>query len=333
MAAVDEFIAEHRPGWTELERLLLRAGQNPRRLEAVDLERLGQLYRHVAADLAAARRDFPREQVTRYLNDLAARAYPTLYRAPAGAWRRLGQFFLEEFPARFRASGPFMAASFLLFALPALAGYLVAVSNPPAAEPLLPLSVTESLRRGELWTSISEARRSVASSAIMTNNLRVAALAFAGGVLFGALTVYVMVLNGLSMGAVFGYTQSFGLGAELAAFVSPHGYLELSVVFIAGGAGLQMGWALLCPGLLRRRDALARAAEHAVRLLIGSAPLLVIAGLIEGFVSPSGLPAWAKYWFGLFTGLLLYLFLLWPPLLQRWRRWQLQRRPRSLSSR
>jgi uncharacterized membrane protein SpoIIM required for sporulation len=125
----------------------------------------------------------------------------------------------------------------------------------------------------------------------------------------GILTAYVLVLNGVLLGAVFGYTQAYGLAGDLAAFVSSHGFIELSVVFMAGGAGLQMAWGVLSPGLYGRREALGRAAQRAVLLLIGCVPLLVIAGLIEGFVSPSGLPHAVKYAIGPATGAALYLFL------------------------
>jgi uncharacterized membrane protein SpoIIM required for sporulation len=310
LAAVDDFITAHRGGWEDLESLVRRAGQDPRGLTAEEIERLGQLYRHVTSDLAVARRDFPLDQATRYLNDLAARAHPLLYRAPAGAWRRLGHFFLLEFPRLFRSAGPFVLVAFLMFMLPALAGYLVASANPGAAEKLLPDTVTRTVRQGHLWTSISANERPVASSFIMTNNIRVAILSFAGGILLGTLAAYVLVSNGLSLGAIMGYTQAYGLAADLGAFVSPHGYLELSVIFISGGAGLQLGWAVLSPGLLSRRDALGQAAQRAAQLLLGAVPLLVVAGLIEGFVSPSGLPDVLKYTFGLATGCLLYWFLL-----------------------
>ena len=263
----------------------------------------------MASDLALARRDFPREQVTRYLNELAARAHPLLYRSPAGSWRRLGRFFVVEFPRLYRAASPFVLAAFLFFAVPALAGYLVALADPAAAEEVLPARMTSAVREGRLWTEMQLEERPFISSLIMTNNIQVSILAFAGGMLLGTLTFYVMALNGLMLGATFGYTQTYGLADELAAFVSPHGYLELSVIFLAGGAGLKLAWAVLSPGLVSRRDALAVAAQRAVLLVLGGVPILVLAGLIESFVSPSGLPASAKYAVGPLTGLALYLFL------------------------
>ena len=294
--------------------MLRRAGRDPRRLEALELERLGQLYRQTTAHLAQARRDFPRDQTSRYLNDLAARAHPLLYRAPAGSWRQLYRFFLDDFPRLFWQARLYVLAASLLFALPALAGYLIATSNPQAAEQVLPRPLTQPVREGRLWVDIEPEARSLAASMIMTNNLQVGILSFAGGILLGTLTTYVLLLNGLLFGVVFGYTQAYGLALDLAAFVSPHGYLELSVVFIAGGAGLMMGWAILSPGLLSRREALIQAARRAVLLVVGAAPWLVLAGLIEGFVSPSDLARELKLLLGLLSAVLFYTFLLARPL-------------------
>jgi uncharacterized membrane protein SpoIIM required for sporulation len=317
VASVDDLILARRERWEALRTLLDRAGSDPRRLEAFEIERLSYLYRQVVSDLALARRDFPHDQVVAYLNALAARAYPLVYRAPVGSWRRLWQFFLVEFPARYRASGWFVLTAFLLFALPAVAGFLVVLGNPPLAELVLPPDLTRVVREGRLWTDIPGILRPLAASAIATNNIQVSLLAFAGGILLGTLTVYVLILNGLMLGAIFGYTHLYGLDGRLAAFVSPHGYLELTVIFIAGGAGLRVAWAILHPGLLGRRDALVRAGQEAVLLVIGAMPLLVVAGLIEGFVSPSGLPDGLKLVFGLLTGIALHFWLLGPAV---WRR-------------
>ena len=312
VSSIDDLILTRQGRWEELRVLLDRAGSDPRRLEASEIERLSHLYRQVVSDLALARRDFPNDQLVEYLNGLAARAYPLVYRAPVGSWRRLGRFFLHDFPARYRASGWFVLAALLLFALPAVAGWLVVVGNPPLAEQILPPDLTRTVRDGRLWTDIPGVMRPLAASAIATNNIQVSLMAFAGGILLGTLTVYVLVLNGLLLGAVFGYTHLYGLDGRMAAFVSSHGYLELTVIFIAGGAGLRVAWAIVNPGLLGRRDALVRAGQEAVLLVIGAAPILVLAGLIEGFISPSSLPDGLKLALGPSTGLALQLFLLGP---------------------
>ena len=128
--------------------------------------------------------------------------------------------------------------------------------------------------------------------------------------LFGLGTVYVLVSNGLSLGAVLGAAQFYGVAPLLWSFISPHGYLELTCIVIAGRGGLMLGNALLRPGLQLRREALARAARRAVELVVGTAPVLVVAGLIEGFISPSELPTPAKLLIGPLAGMALYSLLL-----------------------
>ena len=144
----------------------------------------------------------------------------------------------------------------------------------------------------------------------MRNNIQVAFLAFGGGVLLGLYTVWIMIFNGLILGGITGLTAHYGVGFELWTFVIGHGVIELSTIFIAGGSGLMLGWAIIRPGLMSRRDALTIAARKAVRLVIGCVPLLVIAGVIEGFISPAeGIPWSIKWGIGLGSGLLLYAYL------------------------
>jgi uncharacterized membrane protein SpoIIM required for sporulation len=152
--------------------------------------------------------------------------------------------------------------------------------------------------------------RPAIATLIFTHNIQVALMAFAAGILFGLGTVYVLVNNGLMLGGVLGAAHFYGVAPLLWAFVSPHGYLELTCIVIAGAAGLMLGDALLRPGLRRRRDALARSARQALELVAGAAPVLVIAGLIEGLVSPSDLPASVRYVIGPLAGVVLWVLLL-----------------------
>jgi uncharacterized membrane protein SpoIIM required for sporulation len=145
----------------------------------------------------------------------------------------------------------------------------------------------------------------------MTNNIQVTFIAFAGGITFGLFTLYVLFMNGILLGSVAGVSHLYDFSDNLWGFVAAHGVVELSVIFIAGGAGLQLGWSILRPGLLTRRAALVVAARRAVQLLFGCVPLLVLAGLIEGFVSPSDvLPLWFKLFVSFSSGVLLYSYLL-----------------------
>ncbi|HSJ59489.1 MAG TPA: stage II sporulation protein M, partial [Anaerolineae bacterium] len=254
-----------------------------------------------------------RHQVVTYLNQLVGQAHAVVYRGEPLELRRVWRYYRTGFPRLYRQTASYTLVAMLLFLLPGLIALAITATHPAAAYTLLPTEMHDIIalvEDGEMWTDIPHQARSMASSFIMTNNIQVAFLAFAGGVLAGLLTIYILVFNGLLIGTIAGLCHAHGLSLALWSFVLPHGVIELSVIFIAGGAGLMLGRALVSPGLLSRQDALAAAARRAVRLIFGCVPLLVVAGTIEGFVSPSALPAWAKLAIGAATGLLLYGYLL-----------------------
>jgi uncharacterized membrane protein SpoIIM required for sporulation len=294
-----------------LERLLARSeGNGLRSFDAEQIEALGRAYRRLVSDLAIARRDFPDDQLTMWLNELASRAHLRLYRAPAPSWRRFGRFFWTDFARRFRAARGYLLVSALLLFGPALVAYAAALLDSTLRDALVPAQLRNVMASGRTWTDLQPGLRPGMATLIFTNNIQVSFLAFAGGVLFGLGTVYVLLSNGLALGAVLGAAQFYGVAPLLWSFISPHGYLELTCIVIAGAAGLMLGDALLRPGLLLRREALARTSRRAVELVVGAAPVLVLAGLIEGFISPGELPFVAKLAFGPVAGALLYALLL-----------------------
>ena len=244
-----------------------------------------------------------------YLNQLVARAHAVVYRSEAGEWRGIAGFFRRGFPALFRETLPFTGAAFVVFVIAAAAGFFAVLLAPDSASYLVPEQVAASVKEQRMWTEETKVPSQLMASLIMANNIQVALFAFAGGVLFGTSTFYVLAYNGLMLGAVAGICQAYGLSLRLWSFVAPHGVIELTVIFIAGGSGLRLGYALLHPGLHTRRESLLAATRQIVKLLFGCVPLLVIAGTIEGFVSPSALLPWAKLTFGVVTAILLYSYL------------------------
>lgn len=308
----EDFITLKHTSWERLTTLLKRANGGMSGLSAHELQELGRLYRQATSDLAVVRRDFPQHPVNDYLNNLVARGHGEVYRSKSARLNQLLAFFSTVLPRTFRATWGYTLAAFLMFALPALISFGVTYHDPATATLILPGiedAITDIKNGEEWWQQINEEGRTGSSALIMTNNIRVAFLAFAGGVLFGLLSLYVLAMNGMLLGSLAGAAQYYGFAANLWGFVAAHAAIELSVIFIAGGAGLQLGWAIVRPGLLTRRTALVVAARRAMHLILGCVPLLVIAGLIESFISPSTLPLAVKLLVSFGSGLLLYAYL------------------------
>ncbi len=310
---IDKFIQQRQDDWQRLETLSQKAKTAADTLSAGDLYELGQLYRTATSDLALAQRDFPTGAVTRYLNGLVGRTHALLYREEPLRWQQVRRFYAESFPQRFRQLLPYTSAAFALFLLPALVAFFVTWGDAEAIYTFLgPGPDTQSLVRtvenGELWIEIAPSVRSAESAALLTNNIGVMFMAFAGSATAGLFTLLIMVINGINIGAVFGLLQFHGMSGGLAEFVVAHGFIELSVIFLAGGCGLYVGEALIRPGLLSRKDALVARARLAVSVILGCVPLLILAGLIEGFISPSGLPWMVKALVGVGTGVGLWWY-------------------------
>lgn len=310
----EDFIQRKRTAWDRLSTLLNQAGAGLTSLSADEIQELGRLYRQASSDLALARRDFPRHEVCTYLNSLVARGHGTIYR-DEGQGRRghIATFFRHSFPHTFRQTWPFTLVAFLMFFIPASIAFGLTYNDPELGATLVPNieEVIQQVQAGtEWWQTINTDGRSLSSAEIMTNNIGVAFRAFAGGVTFGIYTLIVLVQNGLMLGIIAGAAQRFDFATNLWGFVAAHGVIELSVIFIAGGAGLQLSWALLHPGLLSRRTALVLATRRALLLILGCIPLLIIAGIIEAFISPAPLPLAVKLLVALGSGMALYTYLI-----------------------
>lgn len=308
---LDEFMRQRTPTWQQLAALLERVKRQPEAMTLDEIETLGRLYRMATADLALAQRDFPKQKIALYLNQLVSQAHSTLYRSEPVGWHTLRRFILIEFPQLYRGILPYTIVATALFWLMAVIAFGVVWRDPDVIYLLFGPNIAplvNEVEQGKLWTDIAPAARSAASASILTNNIQVTFLTFAGGVTAGLLTLYVLVINGLNIGGIFGLLQAHDLSAGLAEFVVAHGFIELSVIFAAGGCGLAMGDALLRPGLQTRAAALIQRAYTSVLIILGCAPLLVIAGIIEGFISPSGLPWWVKLAVGVVTGIALHAY-------------------------
>ncbi|MBV9269346.1 MAG: stage II sporulation protein M [Acidobacteriaceae bacterium] len=276
----------------------------------MELQELGLLYRQTAADLSAVINDPSSAQLAAYLNHLLARSHNLLYSGEKPSRTSVVSFYRDVYPGIFRETLPLTAAATAVFALGALVGWAVTLRDPGFAHRLLGPQMIDSISRRQMWTGSVVAIKPVASSFIATNNLSVAFSAFAMGIT-GVGTLWMMVFNGLLLGTVAAATWRAGMALSLWSFVAPHGVVEIPAICIAGGGGLEIARGVLFPGVLPRRESLARAGKRAVRLLLGTIPLLLIAGTIEGFFSPTPVPVSLKFLLAgvLFGTLLFYLFL------------------------
>lgn len=293
--SIEGFVEGRRGDWEALAALLDRMGRRgPSRLGRQELLDLGRLYRQATSDLAQARDRLQDPELTAYLNDLVARAHGQIYRAEGGRWRDAAAFLASGFPLAVRSNLIPIGIAMGIFAAAALWAYGATILDPRFPDLLLPPELRDSLERRQLWVGSITGIKPLASSWIMTNNISVTFATFAGGILLGLGPVYLMAYNGILLGAIAGLVAQYGLSLEFWAFVLPHGVIELSAIFIAGGAGLLLGKGLLLPGDLSRRDALVENGRIAIQLILGCIPLLVVAGIIEGFFSPSALPPGIK---------------------------------------
>jgi uncharacterized membrane protein SpoIIM required for sporulation len=309
----EDFITAKRTTWERLTQLTRSAQSNIIGLEASELQELGRLYRQATSDLAQARRDYPGHPVAIYLNDLVAQGHSAIYRERSTAVSKLKDYFLILLPRTFRETLPFTLAAFLVFLIPALVGWIIAARDPNQGLALMPelTPAVENIRSGhEWWRDINDQNGGNAAF-ILTNNISVSFRAFIGGLSVGIFTIYLLYFNGLMLGVLSGAAQNLGFADNLWSFIIAHGVVELSIIFLAGGAGFQLAWAILRPGLLSRRTALLAAARRAFILSGAIIMFLILAGLIEGFISPTYLPLWVKIAVALISGggMYGYLFL------------------------
>jgi uncharacterized membrane protein SpoIIM required for sporulation len=306
VVSIDRFVEDRRARWSRLAALVRDARGRVERLGADEVLELGRLYRAATSDLALARRDFARDVATERLNDLVAAAHALVYSEAPTSGRRLRAFMLRELPATVRANSFYTLVAVLIFLVPALVTYVLGLVMPEIAANALPQETRDHLADRQLWTDIPEGYRPLVGPLIIVNNVRVAVVAFAGGLTAGILTLYVLVGNGAMLGTIFAVVQSYGLAGGLLAFIAGHGVLELSAILLSGGAGLRLAWAILHPAERSRRDALRLAGGQAVRVMLLVVPVLGLAGLIEAFLSPSGASNAVKATIGVVSGLLLW---------------------------
>ena len=300
------FVESRRQLWEQLGASLDRVQiGGAKSLNHDELRLLGSRYRALVSDLSFARTHGGSEGLITYLNELAGRAHGIVYASKPARLRGIKTFVLGEFPAIFRRTINYTLAAATIFFI----GWAASATNPEICDAVFPRKIAAPPGAAKHANPLDYVDPAALSSFIMTNNITVGILAFAGGVTAGVYTIYQLGQNGLVIGAMATKAAPV-LGRErFWSLIVPHGIIELLSIFMCGGAGLMIGASIIAPGNLRRVDSIRVAAAAALRLFAGAVLFFVMAGIIEGFVTPSGLPARFKIAFGGLTavGAAIYL--------------------------
>ena len=307
----NQWILKRRPHWDRLAALLAQSDASGLgQLSRAELQEIALLYRQVAADLSVLRQDSTSRTYAQHVNHLLARAHHIIYSGRKTNLLTVFRFLRDEYPAIFQRQIGYVAASLLVSVAWGLLGAALTSARPEFMRHFVGPEMIATMERHAMWTESVVSVAPMASSAIMTNNLTVSFITFAGGIVFGLGTFFALFTNGMMLGVIGAACHHYEMSVKLWSFVAPHGALELPSIIIAGAAGFRLGHAMLIPGALRWRESVARGGIEATQLVSGIIPLLVIAGCLEGFFSPSHAHNWLKFTVGglLFTLLNLWLF-------------------------
>ncbi|WP_329011627.1 stage II sporulation protein M [Streptomyces sp. NBC_01601] len=307
---LDVFVSAHRAEWDRLDALIRRR----RRLTGAEADELVTLYQRTATHLSLIRSSAPDPQLTGRLSRLVARARSAVTGTRRASWRDMTRFLGRSFPAAvYRARHWWVPTALVSTAVAVLIGWWIGTHPEVQASIAAPGHLRDLTRPGgEYETYYSSHPAASFAAQVWTNNARAAALCLVLGVFLGLPVLWILFENMLNLGVGFGLMSSVGRLDTFLGLVLPHGLLELTAVFVAAGTGLRLGWTVIDPGPRTRRTALAEEGRAAVGMAIGLALVLFVSGAIEGFVTPSGLPTWARITIGVAAELafLAYVYVL-----------------------
>lgn len=311
------FLETRDRAWQRLEELILLANQKGlHSLSPQQMHELTRLYPSVAVDAARARMYGIDATTQKKINSLAIAAHGLLYRSKRNKkpLQAIWNFFSCDYPRLFRKLWPYVTLAVVMFSIGTMGTYVAARLKPASAYLFVPGDMDfADGEAGVTSADISERFRKMdkppMAAGITVNNISVALNAFALGITAGIGTCYIMIFNSMMLGGFAAHFANHNLSYEFWSFIAPHGCLEIFAIVVAAAAGLRLGLSLTLPGELKRSASLRKGAVEAVFLVLGTVPMFVVAGLVEGFITPSYLPGIFKIILGvsLLSGTLAYL--------------------------
>ena len=288
---LDRFIVRNAGAWRRLEELTARARRSGARgLAAHEVDELVALYQRTSAQLSHARSYYDDPGLTSRLTTLVASANAAIYGSQPVSMRSFTRFFTETFPAAVYLSRRYIAASAALLFVPMLAMGLWLGTSDRALDAAVSKEAREALVERDAEDYYSSRPAAEFSTQVLVNNIQVSFFAFAGGILLCVGTAALLIFNGINIGSVLGVFLHAGEAPKFFGLILPHGFLELTAVTIAGAAGLRLGWTVIAPGDRPRGEALAEEGRRSIVIVLGLMLCFIVAGIIEGFVTPSDLP-------------------------------------------
>lgn len=307
---LDVFVSAHRAEWDRLDALLGRR----RRLTGAEADELVTLYQRAATHLSVIQSAAPDPQLTGRLSRLVARARSAVTGTRRASWRDVTHFMTHGFPAAvYHARHWWVPTALISTAVAALLAWWIGTHPEVQASIAAPAQLREMTRPGGQYETYYSSNPATSFAAqVWTNNAWAAALCLILGVFLGLPVLWILFQNMLNLGVGFGLMSSAGRLDTFLGLVLPHGLLELTAVFVAAGTGLRLGWTVVDPGPRTRRTELAEEGRAALAMAIGLALVLFVSGAVEGFVTPSGLPTWARITIGVAAELafLAYVYVL-----------------------
>ena len=312
------FEQNYQPEWQAFSQMLDWLEQPLRKAAApLPLAEFPAAYRRLCQHLAIARARRYSGPLLERLNQMALRAHQHLYRAPRRRWQAALEFLLADFPRRVRAEAQLFWFCTALFYLPLLGIGLATHHAPELIYHLMEPEMVAQLEQNYAPDSEPAQDRAATEDLAMfgfyiSNNIGIGFRTFASGLLLGAGSVFMLLFNGVFIGAVSGYLTARGYIENFYTFVAGHGAFELTGIVLAGVAGMKLGWALVAPGRLSRAEALRQAAAEGAHLMVGVIALLLLAAFIEAFWSSNrAIPSTIKYLVGVIGWVLVIGYLTW----------------------
>ncbi len=311
----ENFIEKRKANWKRLEELVgqIRSVRGLRSLERGEVRELGRIYRRSASDLAIARVESRDQRLVSYLNNLVIRAHGMIYRSESKGVRSIFDFYWHEFPAIFRRTFKYTLATFLIFVVIAACSCFATWRNDDFADfAYLSPQTVEAVKSHKRWWERLNENAPTGAAYITANNIGVSLKVFAFSIVPVVGTISVLMPSALQIGSLQALMIKYKMMGTFWNFGFGHAVLEFTAIFIASGAGLMVGMSLIAPGERTRREALIERSLTAIRLMVGCIPLLIVAGLIEGFISPLPLQSRYKIAVSVASALMLAAYLLKP---------------------